>query len=58
MCINLANEQMQNYTNEHIFYMEQQDCLLEGVQLVDLNYINNQPIIDAFMEVCIIFKIC
>nr|XP_022343401.1 unconventional myosin-XVI-like isoform X7 [Crassostrea virginica] len=50
MCINLANEQMQSYTNDYIFLQEQRDCLLEGVPLVELNYKNNQPIIDTFLE--------
>ncbi|XP_056005733.1 unconventional myosin-XVI-like isoform X5 [Ostrea edulis] len=50
ICINLANEQMQSYTNEYIFMKEQEDCLLEGVPLVEMNYKNNQPIIDAFLE--------
>lgn len=55
MCINLANEQMQSYANEYIFMKEQEDCLLEGVPLVELNYRNNQPIIDTFMEVGLVF---
>lgn len=42
---------MQSYTNEYIFMKEQEDCLLEGVPLVEMNYKNNQPIIDAFLEV-------
>ncbi|CAC5360780.1 unnamed protein product [Mytilus coruscus] len=50
ICINLANEQMQNFTNEHLFNKEQQDCMLEGIQLVDLTYKNNQSILDTFME--------
>lgn len=57
MCINLANEQMQSYANEYIFMKEQEDCLLEGVPLVELNYKNNQPIIDTFMEVGLVFKV-
>jgi hypothetical protein len=56
ICINLANEQMQSYTNEYIFMKEQEDCLLEGVPLVELNYKNNQPIIDAFLEVVMHFE--
>lgn len=56
MCINLANEQMQSYANEYIFMKEQEDCLLEGVPLMELNYKNNQPIIDTFMEVGLVFK--
>ncbi|XP_033760365.1 unconventional myosin-XVI-like isoform X2 [Pecten maximus] len=50
VCINLANEQMQNYTNEHIFYKEQQDCLQEGVPLVDFDYKSNQSVLDTFFE--------
>ena len=42
---------MQNFTNEHLFNKEQQDCMLEGIQLVDLTYKNNQSILDTFMEV-------
>ncbi|XP_069104631.1 unconventional myosin-XVI-like [Argopecten irradians] len=50
VCINLANEQMQNYTNEHIFYKEQQDCLQEGVPLVDFDWKSNQSVMDTFFE--------
>ncbi|XP_060082703.1 unconventional myosin-XVI-like [Ylistrum balloti] len=50
VCINLANEQMQNYTNEHIFYKEQQDCLQEGVPMVDFDYKSNQSVLDTFFE--------
>ncbi|XP_052784010.1 unconventional myosin-XVI-like isoform X3 [Mya arenaria] len=50
MCINVANEQIQLYTNENILYREQQDCLLEGVPLVDVTYNNNQAILDLFLE--------
>ncbi|KAK3096266.1 hypothetical protein FSP39_025127 [Pinctada imbricata] len=50
MCINVANEKMQSYTNEYIFQKEQQDCLQEGVPLIDLNYQSNQTILDAFSD--------
>ena len=52
----MANEQIQLYTNDHIFYKEQQDCLLEGVPLVDLNYATNQRILDLFLEVILAFS--
>jgi len=51
VCINLANEQMQHFTNEHIFHREQQDCMEEGVPLIDLHYKSNQAILDTFFEV-------
>ena len=54
ICINLANEQMQHFTNEHIFYKEQQDCMQEGIPLVDFDYKSNQNILDTFLEVCLL----
>ncbi|XP_053404293.1 unconventional myosin-XVI-like isoform X4 [Mercenaria mercenaria] len=50
ICINVANEQIQQYTNDNIFQNEQEDCLLEGVPLVDLDYNNNQAILNVFFE--------
>ncbi|KAL5004245.1 hypothetical protein ScPMuIL_017701 [Solemya velum] len=50
LCINLANEQIQLFTNEHMFFMEQKDCMLEGVPLVDLNFKSNQSTIDLFLQ--------
>jgi myosin heavy subunit len=51
ICINVANEQIQQYTNDNIFQSEQEDCLLEGVPLVELDYNNNQAILNVFFEV-------
>ncbi|XP_060574389.1 LOW QUALITY PROTEIN: unconventional myosin-XVI-like, partial [Ruditapes philippinarum] len=50
ICINVANEQIQQYTNDNIFQSEQEDCLLEGVPLVELDYNNNQAILNVFFE--------
>ena len=44
---------MQHFTNEHIFYKEQQDCMQEGIPLVDFDYKSNQNILDTFLEVCL-----
>ncbi|XP_064638168.1 unconventional myosin-XVI-like isoform X2 [Lineus longissimus] len=53
LCINLANEQLQHYFNEHIFQMELEDCKKERVTLLDgglVQFTNNQPTIDLFLE--------
>jgi hypothetical protein len=54
LCINLANEQLQHYFNEHIFQMELEDCRQEQISLQDgavSKFTNNQPTIDLFLEV-------
>ena len=51
LCINLANEQLQSYFNQHIFDMELSDCREEGVSLADIHFTNNKPILDLFLGV-------
>ncbi|XP_041482484.1 unconventional myosin-XVI-like isoform X4 [Lytechinus variegatus] len=50
LCINLANEQLQHYFNEHIFQNEQEECEREGIQLNRVNFTSNQPVLDVFLE--------
>ncbi|XP_030837975.1 unconventional myosin-XVI isoform X3 [Strongylocentrotus purpuratus] len=50
LCINLANEQLQHYFNEHIFQNEQEECEKEGIQLNKVNFTSNQPVLDVFLE--------
>ena len=48
-CINVANEQLQFYFNQHIFSWEQQEYEREGVAgLHDINFIDNKPVISLF----------
>ncbi|XP_071987610.1 myosin-IIIb-like isoform X2 [Engystomops pustulosus] len=49
LCINLANEQLQNFFNHHIFLMEQQHYREEGIQEEAITFTNNQPILDLFL---------
>ncbi|KAM3936630.1 myosin-IIIb-like [Leptodactylus fuscus] len=49
LCINLANEQLQNFFNHHIFLMEQQHYREEGVTDAAVAFTNNQPILDLFL---------
>ncbi|KAK3583683.1 hypothetical protein CHS0354_021430 [Potamilus streckersoni] len=50
LCINLANEQLHLFTNDHVFHKEQQECLLEGVPLVKIDLTSNQNVLDLFLE--------
>ncbi len=49
MCINIANEQLQFYFNQHIFQWELEECAREGVALADIQYSNNTPVLDVFL---------
>ena len=51
LCINLANERLQNLFNDYIFKMEEEDCISEGISLVDINFASNQPVINLFLQV-------
>ncbi|KAM4050182.1 myosin-IIIb-like [Anomaloglossus baeobatrachus] len=49
LCINLANEQLQNFFNHHIFLMEQQHYQEEGIMQDAVSFTNNQPVLDLFL---------
>ena len=51
MCINLANERLQQYYQGQVFERERRECLAEGVQPVDVVFPSSQHVIDLFMEV-------
>uniref|UniRef100_A0ABM0M8X5 Unconventional myosin-XVI-like n=1 Tax=Saccoglossus kowalevskii TaxID=10224 RepID=A0ABM0M8X5_SACKO len=50
ICINLANEQLQYYFNQHIFQWEQEECAKEGIQLERINYTSNKHIVELFLQ--------
>ncbi|CAG5125071.1 unnamed protein product, partial [Candidula unifasciata] len=52
LCINLVNEQLQNFMNKRVIEEERELYLQEGVQItdVDIESINNDAIIRMFME--------
>lgn len=51
MCINVTNEQLQQYFNHHIFVMEQKEYAAEGVDFTKIDFVDNQPTLDLFLEV-------
>eukprot|EP00052_Salpingoeca_macrocollata_P017135 m.138842 g.138842 ORF g.138842 m.138842 type:complete len:1065 (-) comp20285_c0_seq3:49-3243(-) len=50
LCINVANEQLQFYFNNYIFAMEQAEYEKQGVQFARIEYQDNTPTLDLFVE--------
>ncbi|XP_026152300.1 myosin-IIIb isoform X1 [Mastacembelus armatus] len=50
LCINIANEQIQFYFNQHIFALEQMEYQSEGVDASLVVYEDNRPILDMFLQ--------
>ncbi|XP_077989266.1 myosin-IIIa-like [Glandiceps talaboti] len=48
-CINLANEQLQFFFNQHIFMLEQEEYEAEGIDWTSIPFVNNQPLLDLFL---------
>jgi myosin heavy subunit len=51
LCINVANEHLQYYFNEHIFLHEEEDYRTEGVSCEKVEFQNNEDLIELFMGV-------
>jgi myosin-3 len=49
LCIDLANEQLQFYFNEHIFALELEEYRREGINTSDVKYEDNKPLLDFFL---------
>lgn len=47
--INIANEQIQFYFNQHIFKMEQQEYSNEGIPLNAISFNDNRPLLDLLL---------
>ncbi|KAL2085688.1 hypothetical protein ACEWY4_019008 [Coilia grayii] len=50
LCINIANEQIQFYFNQHIFAWEQDEYLNEEVDARLIEYEDNRPLLDLFLQ--------
>ncbi|XP_043085593.1 myosin-IIIb-like isoform X1 [Puntigrus tetrazona] len=50
LCINIANEQIQFYFNQHIFALEQIEYQSEAVDASLVEYEDNRPILDMFLQ--------
>ena len=45
-CINYANEKLQQQFNMHVFKLEQEEYIREGIDWKKIEYYDNQPCID------------
>lgn len=45
-CINYANEKLQQQFNQHVFKLEQEEYLKEGIAWTMIDFYDNQPCID------------
>uniref|UniRef100_A0AAV2L495 Myosin motor domain-containing protein n=1 Tax=Knipowitschia caucasica TaxID=637954 RepID=A0AAV2L495_KNICA len=50
LCINIANEQIQFYFNQHIFAWEQDEYLNEEVDARMIEYEDNRPLLELFLQ--------
>ncbi|XP_063970526.1 myosin-IIIb-like isoform X1 [Lytechinus pictus] len=48
-CINLANEQLQYFFNQHIFLLEQDEYQREGIDWSNIPFVNNEPLLGLFL---------
>ncbi|XP_014669755.1 PREDICTED: myosin-IIIb-like [Priapulus caudatus] len=49
LCINIANEQIQYYFNQHIFAWEMAEYKAEGIDGSNIDFIDNRPVLDMFL---------
>ncbi|KAL0279116.1 UNVERIFIED_CONTAM: hypothetical protein PYX00_000736 [Menopon gallinae] len=50
LCINVANEQIQYYFNQHIFTWEQQEYMSEGIPVDLVEFSDNRPVLDMLLS--------
>ncbi|XP_032736175.1 myosin-IIIb [Lontra canadensis] len=50
LCINIANEQIQYYFNQHVFALEQMEYQNEGIDVTPVVYEDNRPLLDMFLQ--------
>ena len=50
LLINIANEQIQFYFNQHIFRWEQQEYLNEGIPVAMVSFNDNRPLLDLLLN--------
>ncbi|KAM6215284.1 myosin-IIIa [Rhynchocyon petersi] len=50
LCINIANEQIQYYFNQHVFAWEQNEYLHEDIDARVIEYEDNRPLLDLFLQ--------
>eukprot|EP00043_Microstomoeca_roanoka_P018744 m.203791 g.203791 ORF g.203791 m.203791 type:complete len:1711 (+) comp16879_c5_seq2:337-5469(+) len=49
-CINLANEQLQHFFNQHVFELELVEYTKEGIDTINISYVDNTPLLDLHLS--------
>jgi myosin-3 len=49
LCINIANEQLQFYFNQHVFAWEQGEYEQEGIEVKHVGYEDNRPLLELLL---------
>ncbi|XP_060877961.1 myosin-IIIb-like [Metopolophium dirhodum] len=50
LCINIANEQLQYFFNQHVFALEQAEYESEGVPVQHVGFCDNRPVLDMLVS--------
>lgn len=50
LCINYCNEKLQFHFNEHIFSLEQAEYKAEGIDVSQIQFVDNQPTLDMLEQ--------
>ena len=48
LCINVTNEQLQNFFNKHIFENELEEYRREGIDAAEITFVDNGRLLDMF----------
>jgi hypothetical protein len=64
LCINIANEQIQYYFNQHVFACERQEYINENLSVLplpakmDFTFYDNRPLLDMFLNKPVRHRVC